>query len=42
MLLYTPRENVNNGRYIDCLINKKYVGADLGVKHWNEPPGGAL
>jgi hypothetical protein len=23
-------------------VAKKYVGADLGAKHWNEPPGGAL
>jgi hypothetical protein len=23
-------------------VAKKYVDADLGAKHWNEPPGGAL
>ena len=23
-------------------VAKKYVGANLGAKHWNEPPGDAL
>jgi hypothetical protein len=23
-------------------VAKKYVGADLSAKHWDEPPGGAL
>jgi hypothetical protein len=23
-------------------VAKKCVGADLGAKHWNEPPGDAL
>jgi hypothetical protein len=23
-------------------VSKKYVGTDLGTKHWNEPPNGAL